>query len=139
MGERAEEVVVEADPGRDRGVARAVDAERDRDVGLARAAGDRDAAAFAGTDLDVTERVVIGKPVVSALAAPVPSARRRCGFVAASAAAISRSFSSALRTVRRRWSASGWPSSERPRHEAARHQPFGDRPRALWANRNRRG
>ena len=54
--ERAEEVVVEADPGRDRGVAGAVDAERDRDVGLARAASDRDAAALAGTDLDVTER-----------------------------------------------------------------------------------
>ena len=39
VGERAEEMVVEADPGRDRGVAGAVEAERDRDVGLARACG----------------------------------------------------------------------------------------------------
>ena len=47
VGQRAQEVVVEADPGLDVGAARAVEVERDRDVGLAGAARDADAAALA--------------------------------------------------------------------------------------------
>ena len=39
VGERAEQVVVEADPGVDRGVAGAVEAEGDRDLGLVRRRG----------------------------------------------------------------------------------------------------
>ena len=39
---------------------------------------------------------------------------------------MSRSFSSGSRTVRRRWSASGWPGPERARHEAAAQEGLGD-------------
>ena len=57
MRERTEQVVVEADAGVDRGVARAVDAERDRDLGLVRRPGERDpAAVLARTEGRCSER-----------------------------------------------------------------------------------
>ena len=64
VGERAEQVVVEADAGVDRPVALAVEPERDRDVGLGGGPGDRHATALARTDLDGAERR--GHPVASA-------------------------------------------------------------------------
>ena len=87
VGERAEQVVVEADPGVDGRVAGSVEAERDGDVGLVGRPGDRHApAVLARTDRERTERRGHG----------------RVSVAMAVAAAMKRSFSSGSRTVIRR-------------------------------------
>lgn len=83
MGQRADEVVVEPDPGRDRGVAGTVEAERDRDVRFARRAGDGHPTTLARSDGQVAER----------------GGHAGISFASAVAAAMRRSFSSGSRTV----------------------------------------
>ena len=56
VGERAQEVVVEAQPGVDRGGARSVESERDRDRRLAGGPGEADPAPVTRADRQLTER-----------------------------------------------------------------------------------
>ena len=95
VGERAEEVVEEPDARVDAGVARAVEAERDGDLGLVGRPGD------ASRDGPRAGRSRCRRGAWSCRGLLSMVGRR---------AAMSRSFSSGSRTVRRRWSASGWPA-----------------------------
>ena len=106
--ERAQEVVVEADPGVDGRVAGAVEPEGDGDVGLAGGPGDRHAAALARADGEFAERGGhAGDSVVVGAVAPL------AGAAISFAASMSRSFSSGSRTVRRSEPASGVPAPGR--------------------------
>ena len=133
--ERAQEVVVEPDPGVDGGVAGAVEPERHRDVGLARGPRDGHAPLLARADGQFAERGGhAGDSVVLGAAAPAVA-----GAAISLAALMSRSFSSGSRTVSRRRAGQDVPGRERARHEAAGQERLGDGARLARASRSRRG
>ena len=124
VGERSEQVVVEADARVDRGVAGTIEAERDRDLGLVRRPGERDpAAVLARAERHVPER---------AGHAPVSLAM-------AVAAAMNRSFSSVERIVSAQVIGQRVAVREGPWHEAVAQQTLGDRLGRGRPSRSRRG
>ena len=123
VGERAEEVVVEADPGVDPGVARAIEAERDRDLGLGGRPGDRHAAALARADLDGTER---GRHAAVSLAS--------VGGGGDEPVVLGGVSDRQAEVVGERMA-----RPERAGHEAAGEEAFGDRRRPAPASRSRPG